>query len=116
MQRKHCGAVYTFLQQAIGEPPLFLSASIFFAVKEAIASARQERNLSRIFKLDSPATAERIRMACQDNFTDKVCCSYGVFTPLPNLHLFPYHRPVHLLSIWFEEEEPGTFKPWSIQV
>ncbi|CAG0901568.1 unnamed protein product, partial [Darwinula stevensoni] len=71
---------------AIGEPPLFLSASIFFAVKEAIASARQERNLSRIFKLDSPATAERIRMACQDQFTDK-----------------------------FKEEEPGTFKPWCIQ-
>ncbi|GBG80495.1 hypothetical protein CBR_g30957 [Chara braunii] len=55
--------------KAVGEPPLFLSASVFFAVKDAIAAARRERGLKGWFALDSPATPERIRMACADEFT-----------------------------------------------
>ncbi|XP_073527924.1 xanthine dehydrogenase/oxidase isoform X4 [Phyllobates terribilis] len=78
-------AIYS--SKAIGEPPLFLSASIFYAIKDAIMSARAESGITGIFRLDSPATPERIRNACVDQFT-KLC-------PVP---------------------EPGTFKPWSIRV
>ena len=60
------------LVQAIGEPPLFLAASIFFAIKDAIQSARSDAGIPGFFRLDSPATAERIRMACQDQFTQQV--------------------------------------------
>eukprot|EP01137_Pigoraptor_chileana_P018502 Opistho-2@78082 len=54
--------------KAVGEPPLFLAASVFFAVREAIKAARLENGEASPFVLDSPATAERIRMACTDRF------------------------------------------------
>ncbi|XP_067682373.1 xanthine dehydrogenase/oxidase-like [Haliotis asinina] len=60
-------AVYS--SKGVGEPPLFLASSVFFAVKDAIKSAREDAGESREFRLDSPATPERIRMACQDQFT-----------------------------------------------
>ena len=72
-------AVYS--SKAVGEPPLFLASSVFFAIKDAIQCARSdgrksENNLSnkqeQIFKLNAPATAERIRMACLDEFTEKI--------------------------------------------
>lgn len=59
--------------QAVGEPPLFLSASVFYAIKDAIVSARAESGLTGPFRLDSPATPERIRNACVDDFTKLVC-------------------------------------------
>ena len=77
-----------FSSKAVGEPPLFLASSIFFATKEAIRSARLERGLSRGFQFDAPATAERIRMACEDQWTSKV----------PEL------------------PPSNTYKPWGIQV
>eukprot|EP01111_Echinosteliopsis_oligospora_P015503 TRINITY_DN6157_c0_g1_i1.p1 TRINITY_DN6157_c0_g1~~TRINITY_DN6157_c0_g1_i1.p1 ORF type:complete len:771 (+),score=277.00 TRINITY_DN6157_c0_g1_i1:923-3235(+) len=55
--------------KGVGEPPLFLSSSVFFAIREAIASARQDAGLSGSFDLKSPATCERIRIACEDSFT-----------------------------------------------
>ena len=63
-------AVYS--SKAIGEPPLFLASSVFFAIKEAIGAARKEENLDPDFYLQSPATSARIRMACQDGITKKV--------------------------------------------
>ncbi|KFR05533.1 Xanthine dehydrogenase/oxidase [Nipponia nippon] len=78
-------AVYS--SKAVGEPPLFLSASVFYAIKDAIYSARKDSGLTELFRLDSPATPERIRNACVDIFT-KMCPS----------------------------AEPGTFKPWSVRV
>ncbi|XP_018423843.1 PREDICTED: xanthine dehydrogenase/oxidase [Nanorana parkeri] len=78
-------AIYS--SKAVGEPPLFLSASIFYAIKDAITSARAESGITGPFRLDSPATPERIRNSCVDEFT-KLC-------PVP---------------------EPGTFKPWSVRV
>ncbi|KAF2363866.1 CO dehydrogenase flavoprotein C-terminal [Trinorchestia longiramus] len=111
-------AVYS--SKAIGEPPLFLAASVFFAIREAIAAARSDerfrghgisdsvpRNTTAstktvqsgtscnlgaatstdFFRLDSPATAERIRMACCDRITDIV------------------RMPT-----------PGTYKPWDVTV
>eukprot|EP01023_Acetabularia_acetabulum_P003690 TRINITY_DN11523_c0_g2_i1.p1 TRINITY_DN11523_c0_g2~~TRINITY_DN11523_c0_g2_i1.p1 ORF type:complete len:409 (+),score=82.78 TRINITY_DN11523_c0_g2_i1:605-1831(+) len=53
--------------KAVGEPPLHLGASVFFALKEAIYSARKEAGLEGWFQLDAPATPERIRMACGDD-------------------------------------------------
>ena len=58
--------------QAVGEPPVFLAASVFFAIKDSIAAARADVGLHGPFPLDSPATVERIRMACKDQFTMQV--------------------------------------------
>jgi len=59
--------------KAVGEPPLFLGCSVYFAAKEAIGAARKDyaaqaesRNVDDYVRIDSPATAERIRMACLD--------------------------------------------------
>lgn len=48
--------------KAIGEPPLFLAASAFFAIRDAIRASRLDRDRSEWFELDSPATVERIKM------------------------------------------------------
>ena len=50
----------------------FLAASVFFAIKEAIKSARAERGIIGPFDFWSPATAERIRMTCKDQFVEMV--------------------------------------------
>uniref|UniRef100_A0A673BUX2 xanthine dehydrogenase n=1 Tax=Sphaeramia orbicularis TaxID=375764 RepID=A0A673BUX2_9TELE len=57
-----------FNSKAVGEPPLFLASSVFFAIKDAVSAARSEVGLSGPFRLDSPASAERIRNACTDRF------------------------------------------------
>ncbi|XP_038073117.1 xanthine dehydrogenase/oxidase-like [Patiria miniata] len=68
--------------KGVGEPPLYLASSIFFAIKDAIQSARDDAGIPRAFRLDSPATAERIRMACQDQFTKQIAqVEEGTFTP-----------------------------------
>lgn len=63
-------AVYS--SKAVGEPPLFLASSIFFAIKNAIADARKEEHLVAHFNLVSPASAARIRVACSDKIIGKV--------------------------------------------
>ena len=79
-------AVYS--SKAVGEPPLFLAASVFYAIKNAIKSARRDAGVDDNFHLDSPATSERIRLGCDDKFLQKV----------PQL------------------PEAGSYKPWGIQV
>ncbi|ODM98964.1 Xanthine dehydrogenase/oxidase [Orchesella cincta] len=71
--------------EAVGEPPLFLAAAAFYAIKDAVKAARAENGKTGPFRLDSPATAERIRLACEDQFTQK-------FPPAP----------------------PNSYKPWSV--
>lgn len=61
-----------YSSKAVGEPPLFLASSAFFAIKEAIKSARKDANIVGGFRFDSPATVEKIRMACVDQFTSQV--------------------------------------------
>nr|XP_006811949.1 PREDICTED: xanthine dehydrogenase/oxidase-like [Saccoglossus kowalevskii] len=78
-------AIYS--SKAVGEPPLFLASSVFFGIKYAIMSARADAGITNIFCMDSPATAEHIRMACQDQFTSK-----------------------------FPPAEPGTYVPWFIRM
>lgn len=55
--------------KGVGEPPLFLAASVFFAIKDAVAAARHETQRPTWFPLNSPATCERIRMSSKDDFT-----------------------------------------------
>ncbi|XP_020540685.1 xanthine dehydrogenase 1 isoform X2 [Jatropha curcas] len=55
--------------KAVGEPPFFLASAVFFAIKDAIKAARAEVGHHEWFPLDNPATPERIRMACLDEFT-----------------------------------------------
>lgn len=52
------------------QPPFFLGSSVFYAIKDAITAARAENGIpvSETFRLDSPATPDRIRMACADRF------------------------------------------------
>ena len=50
--------------KAMGEPPLNLASSVLFAIRDAIAAARTERGFSSMFRLDSPATVERIALLC----------------------------------------------------
>uniref|UniRef100_A0A1Y1ME39 Uncharacterized protein n=2 Tax=Photinus pyralis TaxID=7054 RepID=A0A1Y1ME39_PHOPY len=64
-------AIYS--SKAIGEPPLFLASSVLFAVREAIKSSREDAGLPvDDFTLFAPATAAKIRMACEDIFTMKL--------------------------------------------
>ncbi|XP_041988686.1 xanthine dehydrogenase [Aricia agestis] len=76
-------AVYS--SKAVGEPPLFLASSAFFAIKEAIKAARVDAGVPLDFYLESPATSARIRMACEDHITKRI--------PRP---------------------EPGSFVPWNV--
>lgn len=96
-------AVYS--SKAVGEPPLFLASSIFFAIKDAITAARKEEGYDNDFNLISPATAARIRMACQDNFTEKVSLRYqSIFLMTNDNHS----------CIQFSEPPHGTFVPWNV--
>lgn len=82
-------AVYS--SKAVGEPPLFLASSVFFAIKEAISAARKEENFEPEFFLPSPATSARIRMACQDGITKNVsqkCKIYSCRAIQINSNLF----------------------------
>jgi len=80
-------AVYS--SKAVGEPPLFSACSVFFAIKDAIRAARAHQpDLSKAFDLESPATPDRIRMACQDQLTERL--------PLP--------------------PKPESFTPWMVDL
>ncbi len=63
---KHLGTIQS--SKGIGEPPLFLGASVFFALKHAIADARRQYvgDEAEGFHLVAPATPERIRVAIGD--------------------------------------------------
>ncbi|XP_069839452.1 aldehyde oxidase 1-like [Dendropsophus ebraccatus] len=78
-------AIYS--SKGIGEPAVFLGSAVYFAIKDAVSSARTERGLSNIFTLKSPATTEKIRMACGDKFTEMI-----------------------------PKDDPASFTPWGIDV
>lgn len=68
-------AVYS--SKAVGEPPLFLASSVLFAIQNAVKEARKEVNLNGYFNIISPASSERIRIACADKITEKVKYVYS---------------------------------------
>jgi xanthine dehydrogenase/oxidase len=59
-----------FSSKEIGEPPLVLSNSVFFAVKDAVRASRLERNLNGLFRMDAPATVQEVRRACDVSISD----------------------------------------------
>ncbi|KAL9980565.1 hypothetical protein ACROYT_G009168 [Oculina patagonica] len=59
-----------YSSKAVGEPPLICAVSVYQAIKNAISAAREEVGLSGSFRLDSPATSERIRMSCSPYLAD----------------------------------------------
>lgn len=63
--------------KGVGEPPLFLGAGVFFALRMAVGSARADNGLgvrsdegNGGWNLDSPATVERLRMAVGDEISE----------------------------------------------
>lgn len=58
-----------FSSKGVGEPALTLSTTVFFAIKKAIESYRYDNGLNGYFVFNSPATCEKIRMACADDIT-----------------------------------------------
>ncbi|SHO60030.1 xanthine dehydrogenase/oxidase [Algoriphagus zhangzhouensis] len=54
-----------FSSKEVGEPPLVLATSVFFAIKSAIRDSRVERGLSGFFKLDAPATVQEVSNALE---------------------------------------------------
>lgn len=57
------------LQQSHLLSPSHAGTSVFFALKEACYAARADAGLTGWFRLDLPATPERLRMACADQLT-----------------------------------------------
>ena len=53
-----------FSAKEVGEPPLVLANSVFFAVKAAIRASRVERGRDPLFRFDAPATVQEVRRAC----------------------------------------------------
>jgi xanthine dehydrogenase/oxidase len=54
-----------FSSKEVGEPPLVLSATVFFAIKDAVRASRLERGLDGLFTLDAPATVQEVSRACE---------------------------------------------------
>ncbi|ROT35210.1 xanthine dehydrogenase [Sodiomyces alkalinus F11] len=62
--------------RGIGEPPLFLGSSVFFAIRDALKASRKQHGVEAtvgrdeagdgLLRLESPATPERIRLSCED--------------------------------------------------
>ena len=52
--------------RGVGEPPLFLGSSVFFAIRDALKAARKQYGKEDVLSLVSPATVERIRVNCAD--------------------------------------------------
>ncbi|KAL1959974.1 hypothetical protein VTO42DRAFT_642 [Malbranchea cinnamomea] len=62
---KHLRSIQS--SKGIGEPPLFLGATVLFALRDALLSARRDNGVVEPLVLDSPATAEKLRLAVGDD-------------------------------------------------
>jgi xanthine dehydrogenase/oxidase len=56
--------------KGVGEPPLFLGSTVFFALRDAVVSARRENGVDSYLELESPATSERLRCAVGDGILE----------------------------------------------
>lgn len=66
--------------RGVGEPPLFMGSSVFFAIRDALKAARRDAGIEAkvgedhgegLLRLESPATPERIRLMCEDEIMRK---------------------------------------------
>ncbi|KAM5266122.1 aldehyde oxidase isoform 1-T2 [Hipposideros larvatus] len=76
-----------YSSKGLGESGMFLGCSVFFAIYDAVNAARQERRLFGPLKLNSPLTPEKIRMACEDQFTKMI-----------------------------PRDKPGSYVPWNVVI
>ncbi|KAJ2445331.1 hypothetical protein GGF42_006034 [Coemansia sp. RSA 2424] len=61
-----------FSSKGVGEPPLFLGASVFFALRDAVVAKRRQEGVEAPLYMESPATPEILRMACEDRLAQMV--------------------------------------------
>ncbi|KAJ2715274.1 hypothetical protein H4R19_001292 [Coemansia spiralis] len=59
-----------FSSKGVGEPPLFLGAAVFFALRDAVLAARKHSSAAEPLHMESPATAEVLRLACDDDLVN----------------------------------------------
>ena len=52
--------------KAVGEPPICLASVVMFAIRDAVGAARQGAGERGWFRMDAPASAESVRLACPD--------------------------------------------------
>lgn len=57
--------------RGVGEPPLFMGSAVFFAIRDALKSARAQWGVRDVLELQSPATPERIRVSCADPIVER---------------------------------------------
>lgn len=67
--------------RGVGEPPLFMGSAVFFAIRDALVAARRQYGVEAtlgkddvddgLLRLESPATPERIRLACVDPIMER---------------------------------------------
>ncbi|KAK1761224.1 molybdopterin binding aldehyde oxidase/xanthine dehydrogenase [Echria macrotheca] len=67
--------------RGVGEPPLFMGSAVFFAIRDALKAARAQYGVEAtvgvddgtdgLLRLESPATPERIRLACVDPIMER---------------------------------------------
>ncbi|KAK3387486.1 molybdopterin binding aldehyde oxidase/xanthine dehydrogenase [Podospora didyma] len=67
--------------RGVGEPPLFMGSAVFFAIRDALIAARKQYGVQAtigsdekgdgLLRLESPATPERIRLACVDPIMER---------------------------------------------
>lgn len=68
--------------RGVGEPPLFMGSSVFFAIRDALKAARADYGVQAkldgegsaddgLLVLESPATPERIRLSCVDPIMER---------------------------------------------
>ncbi|ELW62680.1 Aldehyde oxidase [Tupaia chinensis] len=95
-----------YSSKGLGESGMFLGSSVFFAIADAVATARRERDLAEDFTVRSPATPERVRMSCADRFTEMVTKTIMVDTLV-----HPSNKSVDLV---FPVASISTFYKWVI--
>lgn len=73
--------------RGVGEPPLFMGSAVFFAIRDGLKAAREQYGVQArtvaegaadvdprddgLLRLESPATTERIRLACVDPIMER---------------------------------------------
>ncbi|KAL2202294.1 xanthine dehydrogenase [Sarocladium strictum] len=58
--------------KGVGEPPLFLGSTVFFALREAVKAARVMNGSGDVgLLLNAPSTAEKLRLAVADRLVEK---------------------------------------------
>ena len=65
-----CNPYAVHSSKGVGEPPLYLGQAVFWAIHEAVRAARADSGINGYLQMTLPATVERIRLACRDQFTD----------------------------------------------